>query len=216
MNEKVSAIIFDMDGVLFDSEAVYEVAWRKAAREQGLSNIDFVHKKTLGMGQEGAMAVLQAHYGRDFDANAFWKYTSRLAEEYEEKNTIPLKPYCKEILAYLSGKGYRLAVASSSAYEWVEKLLKRAGLYSYFSEVLGGDEIKNAKPAPDIYKVAVERLGIEAEHCVAVEDSPSGILSAHAAGVRCVMVPDRIEAPKNIKPMVWKLCDSLWDLRDFL
>ena len=216
MNNALSAVVFDMDGVLLDSEAVYEKAWQAVALQMNLSDIDAVHTQVLGMSEEGAMEILSEHYGPSFNGNAFWKETTDWAFAYEAQHGVPVKSGIPEALEYLKRKGYALAVASSSARNIVEANLKSCGLFSYFDVSICGDEVKRAKPAPQIYQTACEHLGVACNLAVAIEDSKSGIESAWRAGLRCIMIPDRIPADRVSIERSWKVCTSAKELISLL
>ena len=106
------AVVFDMDGVLLDSETVYELAWREAAGMLGLDGIDEVHSKVLGMDEKGCIETLQGRYGKDFDAKGFWDLTTDLSVKYMEEKGIPLKPYAREVLVYLKAKDHKCAAGT--------------------------------------------------------------------------------------------------------
>lgn len=211
-----AAVVFDMDGVLLDTEAVYDECWRIEAKRLGLCGIDAVHRECLGLGMEDAVLLLNRHYGDSFDGNAFWHATDALGVRIMQERGVPLKPLALEILQYLSAKGYRLALASSSGHSTVERMLGGAGLLHFFSVLACGDAVKKSKPAPDLYMLACKELSCEPQTCVAVEDSPNGLASALAAGLFCVLVPDRIPVCNESAARAWKVCRSLSDLRTFL
>ena len=224
MAGEVQAVVFDMDGVLLDSEAVYEVVWREAALEMGLARfapgpgseadaarraIDGVHRACLGHSRADSCALLRGAFGADFAAEAFWERTDALARQRQKAEGVPVKAGAPEALAYLAAKGYALSLASSTERAVVERELTDAGLWQYFSVSVCGDEVAHSKPDPEIYRRACERLALPPERCAAVEDSPAGIESAHAAGMRCIMVPDRIAPSDALRPLLWQLCSSL-------
>ena len=216
MDSEIKALIFDMDGVLLDSEAVYEKVWRIAADKMGVTGIDAVHKNCLGRNKTDSCAILRTAYGKEFAAEEFWALTDELSLKEQEESGVPLKPFAKETLSYLKQKGYDLALASSTERSVVERELSKAGLLNFFSKLVCGDEVEKSKPNPQIYLLALQKLALDAENCVAVEDSPAGIESAYAANLKCVMIPDRVTPDGQTKKLLWKLCTSLSDLRLFL
>ncbi len=214
--EKISAFVFDVDGLLLDSELVYEEAWRVAAKKMNISQIQEVHKKCLGLSQTDAFELMTNFYGKDFDAQFFWKYTSDWSADYMNEKGVPLKKGTKEILSYIKSKNIKTAVATSSHKNFAQNLLVKSSLEPYFDVVVFGDQVKHSKPDPEIYRLSCEKLGIDPSECVALEDSPNGIKSAYAAGLKCVMIPDRISADKEMEEICWKIFDSLLDFKDFL
>lgn len=210
----IGAVIFDMDGVLLDSESVYEKAWRFAAEKMDLDDIDSVHKKCLGVSEKKVFELMNETYGKNFDAVEFWKVTSDWSVEFMKKNGTPLKNGAKEILIFLKQNKIKIGLATSSEKSFAENLLRMAGLLDFFDEIVFGDEVKKSKPEPDIYLAARKKLGVNAENCFAVEDSPNGVLSAVNAGLKCVMIPDRIPADEKMKNTAWKIFDSLYELKN--
>ena len=134
----------------------------------------------------------------------FWKIV--------DKEGLPLKKGVKELLAYGKSQGYKMAVATSSSREYAMGNLIRAGIDSYFDSVVCGDMVKKAKPDPEIYQKACESLGIQPEYCMAFEDAPGGILSAHQAGMQVIMVPDLVQPTEEIRKLTYRVCDSLADV----
>ncbi len=212
----IKAVVFDMDGVILDSEAVYDICWRIEAEKRNISNIDYVHRLCLGKSKKDSISIMKNFYGENFDGDSFWAATDSYCEQLEKEKGVPLKPYSEEILVYLKQRGYALALASSTYRATVERQLSRSNLLRYFNQVVCGDEVKSAKPDPAIYITACNKLNISPFECVAVEDSPNGIKSAYNAGLKCIMIPDRIPPSDEEKPLLWKLCSNLSELMNIL
>ena len=214
MSEKlnnIKAIIFDMDGVILDSESISDITWRKAAEEKGLSVNDEILNACRGSNKNDTIVTLKKYYGEDFDSEAFLERTSELFHEIEEKEGIPLLPYAKEILEYLKPR-YRLALASSTRGPTVERQLRNAGVIDFFETRTTGEMVEHSKPNPEIYLMACKSIGMEPEECAAIEDSLNGIRSAHAAGLHPIMVIDKVQPTEEIR----KMCDSIFDSLDGL
>ena len=211
-----SAVIFDMDGVLFDSERIVRIQWKRAAEEYHLSGIESVVQECTGRSVQDTWDILKKRYGADFPAQEFRQRCSTLFHEAVDATGLPLMPYAKEILDYLKARQYRIALASSTRTQTVTHELMDAGLYEYFETVTCGDMVAHSKPAPDIYLMACSSLGLEPHKCAAVEDSPNGIRSAHDAGMKAIMVPDKIPCSAEIAKLLWHKCDSLEELKLFL
>lgn len=211
-----SAVIFDMDGVLFDSERIVRIQWKRAAEEYHLSGIESVVQECTGRSVQDTWDILKKRYGADFPAQEFRQRCSTLFHEAVDATGLPLMPYAKEILDYLKARQYRIALASSTRTQTVTHELMDAGLYEYFETVTCGDMVAHSKPAPDIYLMACRSLGLAPAVCFAVEDSPNGIRAAYQAGMMPVMVPDQIKPDGAIRLLLYKECASLADLREFL
>ncbi len=214
-SDKIKAIIFDMDGVILDSESISDITWEKAAAEKGLKVNDEILNACRGTNKNDTMTILKKYYGGDFDSEAFLERTSELFHEIEEKDGIPLLPYAKEILSYLKPR-YRLALASSTRGPTVERQLRAAGVIDYFETRTTGEQVEHSKPNPEIYLMACKSIGMKPEECVAIEDSLNGIRSAHAAGLHPVMVIDKVQPNEEIKKMCENIFDSLDGLKEIL
>jgi len=214
MNE-IKGIVFDMDGVLIDSESVCDITWEMAAKDFGVPmNLDILNS-CRGTNKAQTTEILKKVYGKDFDVAALLARTSEYFWQINEEKGIPLMPGVTECLEYLSGK-YQLALASSTRQSSVEKLLKETGIIKYFPKRMCGDMVTHSKPHPEIYQKACKLRGLSPQECVAIEDSPNGIKSAFAAGMKVIMVPDRIQPTEEIKPLCWHICNSLSEIKNFL
>lgn len=214
-NNNVKAVIFDMDGVLQDSETISDVTWELAAQEFGIKNWLSALNECRGCNRNDEIHILKKHYGKDFDGDAFLTRTSELFYEVEKNRGIPLMHYAKEILEYLKPK-YKLALASSTRGESVHRQMKNGGLFDFFETLTTGDMVTHSKPEPEIYLKAAASIGIAPESCVAVEDSPNGVKSAFAAGMRVIMVPDKIQPDSALLEKVWHVCKTLEDVEKIL
>lgn len=215
MPDNIKAVIFDMDGVLQDSETISDITWEMAAKERGFELNYDVLQACRGCNRHDIELKLKKFYGQDFDSHAFLERTSQLFHEIENTKGIPLMHYAKEILEYLKPK-YKLALASSTRGESVRRQMKAGALIDFFESLTTGDMVKHSKPEPEIYLKAAESIGIKPENCIAVEDSPNGIKSAYAAGMRVIMVPDKIQPDESLKKLCWKICNSLEEVKALL
>ena len=216
MEKDVKALVFDMDGVLLDSESVCDQIWELLADEMGLPDIQAAILENRGCNEALMAKNLVARYGSGFDCKKFFEDFRVHFHDVEFTKGIPLLPQVAETLDYLKGRGYRLALATSTRRSTATRQLKAVGVYDIFEAWTFGDEVERSKPAPDIYLKAARELGVEPDFCAGVEDSPNGIISVHSAGFRPIMVPDRIAPSEQIKSLCWKIGKPLSTLREFL
>jgi len=211
----IKAIIFDMDGVILDSETISDKTWAIAQDEMDVSTDKDYINMCRGSNRNDTLKILRDVFGQDFDADAFLNRATVLFHMYEDTQGIPLMPYAKQILEYLKPK-YRLALASSTNGGAVERQLTTAEVIDFFETRTTGEMVEHSKPDPEIYLMACRSLGVSPEECVAVEDSPNGIRSAAKAGLRVVMVPDKVQPTEEIEALCWKICPTLKSLEEFL
>ena len=211
----MKGVIFDMDGVILDSETISDRTWLAAAKERSLEiNIELINK-CRGTNKNDTIAIFKKYYGEDFDGEGFLARTSELFHQIEESEGIPLMHYAKEILEYLKPR-YTLALASSTRGPTVERQLRNAGVIDFFETRTTGDMVIHSKPDPEIYLMACKSVGLEPSECYAVEDSLNGIKSAYAAGLKPIMVVDKIQPTDEIRKMCVAVFDSLEGLKELL
>ena len=211
----IKAIIFDMDGVILDSETISDKTWAIAQDEMDVSTDKDYINMCRGSNRNDTLKILRDVFGQDFDADAFLNRATVLFHMYEDTQGIPLMPYAREILKYLKPK-YRLALASSTNGGAVERQLANTGVIDFFETRTTGEMVEHSKPDPEIYLMACRSLGVDPQECVAVEDSPNGIRSAAAAGLKVIMVPDKVDPFPEIEMLCWKICPTLKSLEEFL
>lgn len=212
----INAVIFDMDGVLIDTEKYLNKYWCQAAAEAGF---DFTREHGLlirSLAGKYAGPLLQEIFGQEFDYEKIRARRKEMMNEQIAKFGIEKKPGVNELLDFLHEKGIKIAVATATDQERAKIYLSQIGIYEKFDRVVCATMVKNGKPQPDIYLYACEQIGESPENCIAVEDSPNGIKSASSAGLRTVMVPDLTQPTEEDQKLIWKKADSLLALKEIL
>lgn len=199
--------IFDMDGVLFDTERMYQQTWQELAGERGIELAGGFAKAISGTNGAYMRQVIEEYYHTADGTGIMEACMERMREKLSVH--VPQKAGVREILDYLKEHGVRTAVASSSTKAQIESNLDISGIAGYFSVIVSGTEVKHGKPAPDIFLCAAERLGYLPQECIVFEDSENGIRAGHAAGCMTVLVPDLFEASPQIRPLCTKICTGL-------
>lgn len=212
---KGKAVIFDMDGIIFDSERLALNCWKKVAQEYKLDGMEEAFLPCIGASEVRTREVLINYYGPDFPYDAFRKDTSALFHEVVKQDGLPVKKGVRELLEYLKTNDIPIGLASSTRLAVVTEELQQAGLYNFFYAVTGGDQLKRSKPEPDIYLMACEKLGVRPEDTYAVEDSYNGIRSSYSAGMMPVMVPDLLPPTDEMRHKSVVVLDDLLQVRDW-
>lgn len=210
------AVVFDMDGVLFDTEVLCMKSWMTVAERNGLPGMEEVFPKCIGLNSNDSRNIVMKAYGEDFDYPAFREQAAAWQRDYLEKNGLPIKPGMREILGWLKTSDYAVGLASSTRSSSVFDHLEQAGIRDSFSVVITGDMVEHSKPRPDIYLLACRELGVKPQEAYAVEDSPNGIRSAHAAGMHTVMVPDMIPPDEEMRRLSRVILKDLLEVMEYL
>ncbi|MGM9631198.1 HAD family hydrolase [Butyricicoccus sp.] len=191
--------IFDMDGLLFDTERIYREVWSSPAPGFVPEVHPAVAEAVCGTSGEHLQAILEHYYpGVDAPGYICW-VLDRVADRLRYE--VPKMPGCDEILSYLHANGVKLAVASSSRLNLIRRNLKNACIEHYFDAVISGDELESSKPAPDIFLIAAEQLGLAPEDCYVFEDGYNGIRAGAAAGCTTIMIPNLSEPTDEIRAL---------------
>ena len=210
------AVLFDMDGVIFDSERALRSCWRELAEQRGLSDMDRVYERCLGITKPKTLAILQEEYGEDFPFDWFYDRAFSLYMERFSGGRLPIKPGAVELLRFLREKGLPVALASSTYAPAVESRLKDGGLWEYFDHVITGDMVSRSKPDPEIFLLACEKCGVEPAEAWVIEDSFNGIRAAYAGGMHPIMVPDLVQPDGEIRQKAEVVLPSLIEVQVYL
>lgn len=216
--KRPQAVVFDMDGVLFDTERLYLEEWRSFAAEKQIPSeqMEKAIYGCVGLNNADTRLLFRQILGEQFSFDEAYEACSRHMRDKIEQEGIPIKPGVREILEYLRSEKYKLALASSTRTERVLIQLEQGQIRDYFTVVTGGDRVEHSKPQPDIYRITCEELGVAPENAFAIEDSPNGIRSAYGAGMHPIMVPDLIMPTPEIEMLLYARCETLFDVMALL
>ncbi len=212
----IKGIIFDMDGLMIDTEKLLSRFWQESARLHGF---EMTHEDVLGirsLAAKYAEPKLRAKFGENFDYRSVRAKRIELMNAYILENGIEVKSGLVELLAFLKSRRYKIAVATATDLARTTMYLNKIGIFGDFDKIICGSMVENGKPQPDIYLKACEELSLEPCECVALEDSPNGILAAHRAGCKPIMIPDLSEPDEDTKKLLVARLDSLDEVIDFL
>lgn len=212
----LKAVIFDMDGVLIDTEKHLQVCWQQAAREAGFP-FEAKHSLMLrSLAAQFARPLMKEIFGDTFDFDKIRERRKELMEERLKEFGLEKKPGADEILDFLKEKGIKTAVATATEPVCAGNYLKSADLYDKFDYIVSAHTVGQGKPMPDIYLYACRSIGEAPADCIAVEDSPNGVLAAVRAGVPTVMVPDLTEPDSELAGLLYYRADSLLALKEYV
>lgn len=205
--------IFDMDGLLLDTERVYQESWEVMAGQFGQSPEPAFPVAVSGTCGEGMRELIRRYYPA-VDPYAFQAGCIARVDQILDEQGPPVKPGARELLEYFHTQGIKTAVASSSGRKRILSNLRRVNLNNFFDAVVSGEEVVHGKPEPDIFLLAAEKIGCRPEMCYVFEDSVNGVRVGMAAGCITVMVPDLVPPPKDLA--VSKVCSSLLEAKELL
>ena len=208
----VQGVLFDMDGVVLDTERLYARFWMEAAQALGYP---MTYEQALGMrslNSFAGQAKLESYFGPGVSRAVMRDKRVELMDAFVAEHGVEPKPGIVQLLDFLQEHGIPAAITTSSPPERVEQYLKPLGLYDRFVKICTGYEVKQGKPAPDIYIFGAESLGLRPEVCLAIEDSPAGVESAYRAGCMAVLVPDLDSSDEEMRKKLFAEADSLSDI----
>jgi HAD superfamily hydrolase (TIGR01509 family) len=209
-------VIFDMDGLMFDTEKLHFDSYGIAAKEFGYTMTKEIFCRLLGGSYERNMAILREEMGPDYPLEEVEKRTDAVQLEHIYTKGVPVKPGLRELLRSIKEKGILCAVASSSPEESVMRNLKSVGMENDFDILYFGDKVKETKPAPDIFLGPCRDLGVDPADALVLEDSHNGILAAHRAGIPVVCIPDMKYPEPEFAEKTLAICENLLAAEKYL
>lgn len=212
----IEAVVFDMDGVIFDSEKLVVECWVEIADKCGIEGVAKMCKQCLGLNRLAAKEKFLEHYGQDFPYDTYKQEMSDLYHKRARAGALELKPGVVELLEFLKQEDIRIALASSTREEVVRWELTDAGIIDYFDEIVCGDMVTKSKPEPEIFLKACELLSVSPDMVFAIEDSYNGIRAACRGGLRPIMVPDLAEPTKEMEELAEAILPSLYEVMEYV
>ena len=210
------AVVFDMDGVIFDTERLVIEFWKEVAKKHNIPNIEHTCIQCLGTNRVRTREIFLENYGADFPFDPYRAEVTELFNTHYKGVPLPTKPGIRELLSYLQEQDIKVGLASSTAQHLVRDEIGTAGLLPYFQTLVCGDMVEHSKPAPDIFLKACEILNADPTKSIAIDDSFNGIRSAHCAGMTPIMVPDQVQPTDEIRTLAFHVMPSLLDVLNWL
>ena len=208
----ISGVIFDMDGLMTDTERLYIDLWCRILREQGMEEHREVVTRCIGMDHGKMRAYIAETLGADFDYLSVLGEVGKRSEQYCRENGIPVKPGLYELLDYLDQQHIPYAVATSSRGQGARSKLEKIGVLSRLHGLVTGDMVEKGKPDPEIFVRAAQALKLPPKNCLVLEDSPHGILAAYKAGCLPMMIPDLWQPDEDVRALLYAQGNSLLDV----
>ena len=214
--EKVCGVLFDMDGVVIDSERLFTRFWMESAADLGFPMTREQALQLRSLRREQGIEKMEAFFGPAANFDEIRAHRIELMEAHIARYGVDEKPGIRELLALLKEKGIPCAITSSSALAVVRERLGRLGILEGFTALCSGKDVPNGKPFPDIYLAGAAAIGVAPERCLAIEDSPTGLEAAWRAGCMGVFVPDQDQPDDVTLSRCFARADSLLDVMELL
>lgn len=212
----IKAVIFDMDGLMIDSERVTFEGYQHVLAKENLTMSEEKYKTLLGKPVKAVHDLFKEDYGPQYDVDQIIKDVHAYIAKRFETEGIPLKPGLVELLKYLKENNYKTIIATSSHRNRVDLIVKQAQIDQYFDDSICGDEVTKGKPNPEVFLKACQKLQVSPQDALVLEDSESGINAAYNAEIKVIGIPDMKYPEEKYVKMTYKIMDNLFQVKDFL
>ena len=212
----VELVIFDMDGLMIDTEPLSKEGWRLALAYYGFEMHEELFSQLLGRNLTTARQLMCGYYGPDFDFDAVREKRTAFVEAHIKEQGISMKKGLLHILDCLDQMGVKKCIATSTEWEGMENKLGQLGLLSRFDGFVTGDQVKLSKPNPEIFLKAASLVGIDPVNCIVLEDSPAGVAAAYEAGMRSIVIPDMAQPDQETLGKVYARCEDLIEAAELI
>ena len=212
----IKAVIFDMDGLMIDSERVTFEGYQHVLAKENLTMSEEKYKTLLGKPVKAVHDLFKEDYGPQYNVDQIIKDVHAYIAKRFETEGVPLKPGLVELLKYLKENNYKTIIATSSHRNRVDLIVKQAQIDQYFDDSICGDEVTKGKPNPEVFLKACQKLQVSPQDALVLEDSESGINAAYNAEIKVIGIPDMKYPEEKYVKMTYKIMDNLFQVKDFL
>lgn len=213
---EIELIIFDMDGLMFDTEKISYIGWKEAAQKYDYKIDKDLFEKTVGANLTKTKEIYSNYFGNNFPFDLIKDERIKVSDNIIKTNGVPVKKGLYDLITYLNQSNIKKAVATSTSRSRALNLLELVQIDNFFDYILCGDEIKNSKPNPEIFLKVADKLKCSPNKCLVLEDSETGIIAAYQAGMIPIMIPDMKEPSKEIQNFIFRRMDNLLDVKSFV
>ena len=213
--DEIELFLFDMDGLLFDTETIYVEYGREVAKKMGYVITKEIVEKTTGVVNDKARILFKEALGEDFPYDEVMRTVRSHIFELAKKSEVPLKPGALELLEFLKENKKQMILATSSDLYMAKALIEGKDLTKYFSHFVTAEDVVHGKPDPEVFLIGAKKAGVAPKKTSVFEDSFNGIRAAHAAGTFPIMVPDKLKPTEEIEKLLYKKFNSLIEALDY-
>ncbi len=213
---KIKAVLFDMDGVIFDTEREYLKEWEVIFKKYGYKMKKEIYISVMGRGRKKVKEIFKEKFGEDLPIDEMYIEKDKMLKEAVENNKVPLKEGALELLEFLKENGYKIALATSAKRDRVKIQVSHAKIENIFDAIVCSEDIINSKPNPEIFLKAAEKVCVNPENCIVIEDSEAGIKAAFNAKMMGFHVEDLKKADESILKYSYKNFKNLIEIKEYI